>query len=129
MIYILSSHRFLSTLVVPGVDPSPEMGFRANQKPVGYSHNIHTTIAPMSMYISCQGSCSFQHSQLDEIDAYFSLPAGCMAPSSTTREMKPLSWFLHVLWLRYTQTRYKPDTCSSIVKTENKHSSYNMLII
>lgn len=91
MIYILSSHRFLATLVVPGADPSPEMGLRANQKPVGYSHNIHAATAPMPMYISCQGSCNFQRSQLGEIDAYFSLSAGCMAPSSTTGEMKPLS--------------------------------------
>lgn len=55
MTYDLINHGFLAQFRVPDVFFFCGAGHKSKHKAIGYSHNIHTTIASVS--IPCQASC------------------------------------------------------------------------
>lgn len=80
------------------------MGFKANYKVSGYSHDVHTTIAPVDM------SYSSQSSQLGKTYGYFSPQSiACIAPFSTKKNLSLGMELLYILTVPITA----PDFCGA----------------
>lgn len=80
-VYDLSLHRFVSQSsgAIYGIKSSG-VGPKSNKKVAGYSRDVYATIVPVNSHYF-----SFQSSQMDKIDGYFSPLIIYMTPSSTLK--------------------------------------------
>ena len=68
---------------------SSKVHFLSNQKVVGFSHDIHATIAPVSMSYQASHRRSSQCLQLGKTDDHFTCLLACPVPSSTANASQP----------------------------------------
>lgn len=65
--------------------PSCKVGFKFNQKVLGYSHNLYATIVQMGLFRQASHDCGLQGSQLGKTVDFPTPPPACLVPSSTMK--------------------------------------------